>query len=152
MSVFPHLPGAQVRLTMNSSHDADEIRRQMRDIRREVGRDVEVLRNRAHNYASWRYHWRNHPWICLGTVAALGFIAVPRRTQVLARDPAVLAALATQRRLVVDDQPQPSAAKTFAGDALAMVVRAMLRGTMTYFEKNGSRILSDLWTRKNQTQ
>jgi hypothetical protein len=136
---------------MNSSHDTDDIRRQMRDIRREVGRDVDVLMNRVHDYASWRYHWRNHPWVCLGTVAALGFFAVPRRTQVLVSDPAALAALAKRRPLVVDGQHQPAGANTFAGAVLSMLGRAMLRGAINYFEKNGSGILHGLWTGEKQT-
>jgi hypothetical protein len=136
---------------MNPSHDADEIRRQMREIRQDVGRDVNVLMSRVHDYASWRYHWRNHPWVCLGTAAALGFIAVPARTRTVVRDPAALLALPAERRLVAEEPPPMKTANTFAGVVLTMLGRAMIQGTMKYIEKNGSQIVHDIWDRKTQT-
>src|SRR5207247_11321483 len=51
----------------------------MARIRQELPREAAQLAESAHNLADWRYYVRQHPWICLGGIAALGFLAVAPR-------------------------------------------------------------------------
>lgn len=133
---------------MNSSDEADAIRRQMQQIRVDVREDVASLIGRVHDYTNWRYHWRNHPWWCLGTATAVGFLLVPRRNRIVRPEPEDLAQLARERRVIVQESVPSKGAGALASVILAMLGRAMMRGTMSYFEKNGSRLLNELWTRK----
>lgn len=135
---------------MNFSNEAEDIRRHMRAVRRDVREDVGSLLRKMHDYSDWRYYWRNHPWICLGTAAALGFLAVPRKKQVIAPDAETLAELAKRSRFVVQEQVSPAKADTLAGLVLGMAGKAILQGTMSYLEKNGPRLLQEFWSKKQQ--
>jgi hypothetical protein len=132
---------------MNSSDEADEIRRQMQQIRVDVRDDVASLVDRIHNYTDWRYHWRNHPWWCLGTATAAGFLLVPRRNRIVKPSPEDLARLARQPRVIVEESVPSRGTGAVTTALLTMLGRAMMRGTASYLEKNGSRLLHELWTR-----
>jgi hypothetical protein len=135
---------------MNSSDDADEIRRHMQEIRKEVRQDVDALVHQMHNYADWRYHWRKHPWLCMGTVAAIGYFAVPKRFHVIASDPTALAKVTKNRPLFVEEPSQSRTAGNWANALLAMAGQLMLRGTMNYFQNNAPRLINDLWTKRQK--
>ena len=61
------------------SDEAERIRRQMQDVRQEMGRDVHEVVERAKELSDWRYYVRKHPWACMGSALALGFLAMPGR-------------------------------------------------------------------------
>ncbi len=65
------------------SDSADEIRRQMRDIRRDVGADVDGIVDSAHELSDWRYYVKRYPWLCVGSAFAVGLLAAPRRRELL---------------------------------------------------------------------
>lgn len=55
---------------------AEELRRQMRTIRREMGEDLEEIVGQAERLLDWRYYVRQHPWKLVGVAACLGcFVA-----------------------------------------------------------------------------
>lgn len=57
---------------------ADDIRRRMEAIRQTAGEEVETIVQSARALSDWRYYVRNHPWLCAGAAAGLGFMLVPR--------------------------------------------------------------------------
>ena len=67
-----------------ASDDAQEIRRQMAEIRSQLGREVESLASSAKEKTDWRYYYRQHPWLFVGAAAAVGFLIVPARGPALA--------------------------------------------------------------------
>jgi len=64
------------------SDEAERIRRQMQDVRLEMGRDVHEVVERAKELSDWRYYVRKHPWVCMGSALAIGFLAMPGRKAV----------------------------------------------------------------------
>lgn len=69
------------------SDEAERIRRQMQNVRQEMGHEVHAVVERAKELSDWRYYVRQHPWICAGSALALGFLAMPsRRKQSLGPD------------------------------------------------------------------
>jgi hypothetical protein len=59
--------------------DAENIRRQMQNVRQEMGADVQDIVHGAHQLTNWRYHVRTHPWACVAGAFAVGFLVVPAR-------------------------------------------------------------------------
>jgi hypothetical protein len=136
---------------MNTPEDANEIRRHMRQIREDLRNDVGILVDQMHNYSDWRYYWHKYPWVCLGTAAALGFAIVPRRTIVKMADPRVLLEMVKQRGMIVEEGTASRGNPGVTGVVFSMLGRAIAQGAMNYMQKNGPRILNDLWTNNTRS-
>jgi hypothetical protein len=61
------------------SDDAEYIRRQMQNVRQEMGADVKEIVHGARQLTDWRYHVRTHPWACVAGAFAVGFLLMPAR-------------------------------------------------------------------------
>jgi hypothetical protein len=61
------------------SDPAENIRRQMRSIRREMGADVQDIVSSARELSDWRYYVRRYPWLSAGVAFALGLAIAPKR-------------------------------------------------------------------------
>jgi len=66
-------------MASTQNDEIDEIQRQMREIRINLGDEVHGLVNKARAMTDWRVHWRKHPWIWGSAAAALGYLIVPSR-------------------------------------------------------------------------
>ena len=128
------------------SDSADEIVKRMQDVRREVGVDVQGIRESAKTLSDWRYHVKNHPWMCVGAAAALGFFVVPKRKAVPTEDAKELVDLLKKHNL--NAGPMPAASKglaaTIIGMAAPFVMRAATQAAQQYF-KDGSGPLASLF-------
>lgn len=60
-------------------NDADEIRRQMAQIRRAMHEDVKEVVATAEAATDWHRYLRAYPWVSLGVAFAVGYVIVPRR-------------------------------------------------------------------------
>ncbi len=67
--------------TTKSSPAAEitDIQRRMAQIRRELHEEVREAVKGAQSLTDWRSQVKNHPWIALGTAAAVGYLIVPKR-------------------------------------------------------------------------
>jgi hypothetical protein len=106
----------------------EEIQRQMRQVRRELGEDVREIVENARTMTDWRHYVRSYPWVCLGAAALVGYLIVPARPQVIKPDAATLAEWAKSQKLVIEPtgaiQTKPSLARQLAG----MAAGALLQG------------------------
>jgi hypothetical protein len=68
------------------SDEADRIRRQMQNVRQDVGDNVKDIVHGARQLSDWKYYVRRHPWACVGSAFALGFLAMPARRKSLPED------------------------------------------------------------------
>lgn len=64
--------------------DAERIRREMQNVRQEMGADVKGIVHGAQQLTDWHYYVRKHPWACLTGAFALGFLVAPGRAKALA--------------------------------------------------------------------
>ncbi|MDR3633501.1 MAG: hypothetical protein P4L84_06675 [Isosphaeraceae bacterium] len=62
-----------------ASNDAEDIRRKMAQIRRDLHADVREVVVQAEAVADWRRYIRMYPWISVGVAFAVGYAVVPRR-------------------------------------------------------------------------
>jgi len=61
--------------------EADEIRRQMAEIRSQLHQDVRGVVNVAASATDWRSYLRGRPWLAIGLAFTSGFLLVPGRTR-----------------------------------------------------------------------
>jgi hypothetical protein len=64
--------------------DTQQIEREIRETRSDLGRNLRELEGRARELADWRTHYRNHPGAFLGVAfglgAGIGLLAIGRRS------------------------------------------------------------------------
>lgn len=116
---------------MADDDSADEIRRRMAELRRELSSDVREVGQNARVMADWRFYVRRFPWAMVGIAAAAGFMLIPRRkeVQVISPDPNALAEMFRKEQLRVET---PARAKESQG----LVKSLMLMG-ITWAAKTG---------------
>jgi hypothetical protein len=120
---------------------AEDIQSQMRQVRCELGEEVDDLVENARVMADWRYYVHRYPWACLGAAAVTGFLLVPTRTQVIRPDPAAIADELARRKIVVpagNDQPKAkhgviAALAALAGNAILQGGMSLVKSRLTEF-------------------
>jgi hypothetical protein len=60
---------------------ADDIQRQMAEIRSQLHQDMREVVNVATTATDWRFYLRGHPWLAIGIAFSSGFLLVPRRSR-----------------------------------------------------------------------
>jgi hypothetical protein len=86
---------------IGSASDADQIQKQMRDLRADLREDVREVVVSAHELADIGNYVRAYPWLCVGAALAAGYLIVPQRAVVLRPDAEALVELAKKHQLVV---------------------------------------------------
>jgi hypothetical protein len=114
---------------------ADEIQRQMRRVRAELGDDVQDLVASAQIVTDWHSYVRAYPWLAVGAAAALGFLIIPSRTRIAVPDAGTL------REIV---QNVASAGKATSQPSLMSLVAKMAAGALL---QGGLAILKQQLTR-----
>jgi hypothetical protein len=96
---------------------------------------VQDIRESAKTLSDWRYYVKNHPWMCVGAVAAVGFMLVPRRKAIPTEDAKELVELLKKHNL--NAAPMPAASKglaaTVIGLAAPLAMRAASQAAQQYF-------------------
>jgi hypothetical protein len=96
---------------VNSDESAEEIRKRMAELRREltcdvddVSRSVRDVGRSAREMASPLYLIRNYPWVSAAVAGAIGYLLVPKRKnqQIVKPDPDMLAELVRKQQIKVD--------------------------------------------------
>lgn len=130
---------------MNSQAPQDagttDICRRMNDVRCSLGDDVEEMVESARTLADWRHYVKMYPWVCLAGAAAVGFLVVPKRVEIISPSADALEQLAKRNKLVVKSNPQPQAKSGIGGALIGMLANAAVRGAMGYLGQNAGRFL-----------
>lgn len=126
---------------MPDSLSANDIQHQMSRIRCDLHTNVRGIVENAKVIADWKYYVRRYPWACVAGVAALGYLAVPRRLEILRPDPSTLAELAKTNRLIVNPQPEPRPHGGAVASLFTFLANTFLRVAMGYVGQQAGRIL-----------
>src|SRR5690348_16532366 len=81
--------------------EADQIQKQMRELRADLREDVQEVVVSAHKMADIGNYVRAYPWLCVGAALPAGYLVVPQRAVVLRPDAEALIELARKHQLVV---------------------------------------------------
>ena len=131
-------------MSVSTTPAADEIERQMRNLRSDLREEVQEIVENARVMTDWHYYVRSYPWLCLGAAAALGYLLVPPRVQVVKPDAAMLADLVRQHQVAVNAQVQPRPARGLVGSLVNMAAGAALQGAMAVASHQINQFLQGL--------
>ena len=125
--------GKGATLSMNHDHQADEIRKAMAEVRRDVDANSEQVFNHAREMADWRYHVRKYPKLSLAAAAAIGYLLVPakRRPRRWGKTPPLdcvgSGKVETARQASLTEQLLSTAARLVIRNGLPLVAREAIR-------------------------
>ena len=117
---------------MSHNDQAQEIRRQMDHIRRDMRVEMDDIVQNARVLSDWRFYVRSYPWVCLAAAAGLGYMVVPRRLEVVSPDATTLEQLAKKHRLVVKPDTEPQEKKSMVNKLVTFAASMALRGALAY--------------------
>jgi hypothetical protein len=115
---------------MTPSEQAEQLRREMAQVRRDLVEEADQIAENARTVTDWRYYVRTYPWASMAVAAAVGYIVVPRRLEVLTPDPDTLARLARQDRLVVKPKAEAEPKKGLPGTLFTFLSSMVIRGAL----------------------
>ena len=118
---------------------ADDIRRQMAQIRQRLHEDMQGVVAGAEAASDWKHYVRMYPWAAVGVALAAGFLVVPRRRRSVTKtaEKAAEAAVAkfsnTVEPLASVPPPKPEEAKKgWIGAAIGLVAPLAVRAAQSY--------------------
>lgn len=114
------------------SMSADDLQVRMSQLRSELRADVSRTSAAAKQLTDWRYYVRQFPWASAGTVAALGFMLVPRKRERPLVDQDALEKMVAENRVVVLPQKPIVSKKTVVGSIGGLLLAAATRAAMSY--------------------
>jgi hypothetical protein len=122
----------------------DEIRAQMREIRRDLPANVHGIVVNAGQMFDWKNYVRSFPWLAIGGAALVGYLLVPRRRPAVI-PPQTQEALEklSDRIQTVAVAPRPAQRSTsLAGTILPILGGIALRIGTAYLTRVGSEFLN----------
>jgi len=114
----------------STTSEAEQIQKQMRELRAELRDDVQDMVVSAHKMADIANYVRAYPWLCVGAAVAAGYLIVPQRAVILRPDAEALVELAKKHQLVVktsDGPPQKKRGGLLA-QLLSLAAATLLQG------------------------
>ena len=109
---------------------ADEIQRQMREVRVELRDEMQEIVDNARVLSDWQYYVRQYPWLCMGAAAALGYLIVPQRVQVIKPDSKAIADMIRQHQVSVKTEVKPQPAPGLLGGLVNMAAGMAVQGLL----------------------
>lgn len=122
------------------SHEGEEIRRRMEEVRGELRHEAQDMAASARVMTDWRYYWRAYPWACMGAAAAAGYLLVPRRMRVVGPDAETLLQLAEEKGLLVKAEAEPTKRGGFLTPLFTLAANTIVRGLISYAGQQAGRV------------
>jgi ElaB/YqjD/DUF883 family membrane-anchored ribosome-binding protein len=116
--------------TTTGDETADQLRREMAMVRRELNADIKGVTAQAKELTDWRKYVKHAPWISIGIAAAAGFMVVPRKLDLETVDLNTIAKLAKQHRIVVESQPKAAAKAGLGSTLFGLISTTVLRAAI----------------------
>lgn len=117
-------------MSQAATPSADELQRQMREVRAELRDEVQEIVENARVLADWQYYVRQYPWLCLGAAAALGYLVVPQRIQVIKPDSKAIADMIRQHQVAVKTEVKPQPPPGLLGGLVNMAAGMAVQGLL----------------------
>lgn len=117
---------------MNHDRQAEEIRKVMAEVRRDVDANTAQVFSRAREMADWRYHVRKYPKLSLAAAAAIGYLLVPAKRRRAVEGQAAGRTLGpstveTTRQASLTEQLLTTAASLVIRNGVPLVAREAIR-------------------------
>jgi len=137
----------------NSSESADDLVREMREVRSNLGEDMQRFVDNARVMTDWHYYIRRAPWLSLGAAAALGYLIIPSKPRYVRPDLSQLAELAKHHELVVTDRGEKKAEQqgSITSSLLKMATSSLWRAGMGILSRHVNQIVQSSFSRPTET-
>ena len=133
----------QAAMKSGTQSEADQLRRQMAQVRHELRDDVDGVVAQAKEMTEWRYYVREHPWVCVGVAAAVGFLVVPNKIRVVSPAADQLEQLAKRDRLAADPSDSQPPSKSWQSQAVTFGANMLMRAALAYAGKKLGEVIGD---------
>ena len=121
---------------------AEQIQQEMRQMRTELGDDVQEIVTSARDMTDWQYYVRRHPWFCLGAAALTGYLLVPTQWKIIRPDTESLLELAKENKLLINvENPTVKRGGILSGLASA-VVATVAQGGLAILSQQLNQLLA----------
>jgi hypothetical protein len=91
---------------MSADNQAADIRRRMAELRRELSCDIQEVGKSARVMTDWTFYVRRFPWATAAVAAAVGYMLVPKKKEIIKPDPDMLAELVRKKQIHVETAPR----------------------------------------------
>jgi hypothetical protein len=117
---------------MTRDDSADAIRRRMAELRRELTCDVRDVGRSARAMADPSFYVRRFPWATVAVAAAIGYMLIPKKKQIVRPDPELLAEMVRKNQVKVDTSKASKDSQGLVGSLLVMGLSWAARTGMNY--------------------
>jgi hypothetical protein len=117
-------------MSQAATPSADDIQRQMREVRAELRDDVQEIVDNARVLTDWQHYVRQYPWLCLGAAAAVGYLVVPQRVHVIKPDSKAIADMIRQHQVSVKTEIKPQPSPGLVGGLVNMAAGMAVQGLL----------------------
>lgn len=131
---------------MSSDQSAEAIRKRMAELRSELTSDVRDVKRSAQEMTNPLYYVRRFPWATAAVAAAVGYLLVPKKKQVIKPDPEMLAELLKKHQINLNSTKAASNSQGMLKSLAVMGLTWALRTGLTYAGEQ----LAAAATRKNE--
>jgi len=123
-----------------STPNAEQIQRQMQQVRTELRDNVRELVESAREMTVWQRYVQAYPWTCLGAAALAGYLIVPTRTRMQA-DPALIAELVKHQVAQQTSSAKPGAGLVsgLVSGVASLALKGLLQGGIAILSKQLNR-------------
>jgi hypothetical protein len=111
-------------------------------VRQDLGADIQGVAAQARELTDWRSYVRKSPLVGIAVAAAVGYVAVPRKLNVETVDPATVAELARQNRIVVESKPRAAAQAGLGTTMFRLVSGVLLRTAVSLATQKVAQMMS----------
>ena len=124
------------------SKEVENLRARMASIREDLGEDVEAVVEQARELTDWRNVVKKHPVLSITAAAAVGFLLVPKRLNVMSPSSHELEQLAKSNRLVVKPRAEVRRQAGLVSPIVNVVAGAVLRSALAIAGQHVGRLLT----------
>lgn len=134
---------------MTPEEQAESIRRRMGELRRELTCDVRDVGRSARAMTSPSFYIRKFPWATLAVAAAVGYILVPKKKQVVYPDPDTLAEMVRNKQVRLDTSQAANDSRGMLKSLAVMGLTWAARAGMSYITE---RLTAAAMNKKQEPQ
>jgi len=120
---------------MSTASSAEQIQREMREIRADLRGNVQEMMQQANGLTDWQEYVKAYPWLALGAAAVVGFLVVPSRPTIIQPDAKQMEDLVKSQKVHLETNA-PAARSgivgTLVGMAGSMAVQAGMAALSSY--------------------
>jgi hypothetical protein len=134
-----------------ASPSAEEIQREMREVRAELRGGMQEIVNQASGLGDWQQYVKAYPWLSLGAAAALGYFLVPSRPVIIRPDAKELMELAKSNRLELEPIAQRKPSRPgLVGTVMNYATSALVQAGMAFATQQLAQLQQSLTAPRSQ--